>query len=601
MVRTLHGLLPRRLRRGWALLLVLAGLCSLTELATTALLLSVMQLATQPAGAHPRVLMPWAIGTPLVLRGGWATALATAMVASVFLLRAAFAIALTAATNASTVSTGIFLGETLLAHYVRMPYARFRQRRIADLQRRVTVLAKTVVTQVFRPAILILTDMAVIAAVLAIMVIASPWGTLTAALLVAGVSAVLIRAVNPRLYRASATIDQLDRSVNVFVDQVLHGRREITLRHHEAPVVTSYMDERRAVTAPSRRSAILLELPRVVIEGVTMVLVTGLIIFALGLELDTPRIVATLGLFAYALLRLMSLAGRVATNLASFRAGLPILDDLLRDVVAAQAEAAVAPREAACSACAGDALMGAIEFREVSCWYEGSQHPALRNVTVRIEPGTCVGVVGVSGAGKSTFVDLLVGLLVPTSGTVLVDGRPLHELAAGWRAGVGVVSQEPYIFNDSVLRNVVLFADKIDEARVVKVLEEVGLWALVQQLPRGLDTQLGERGSALSGGQRQRLAMARALYSDPGLLVLDEATSALDPDAEAMVMRAASRRMPPRTVVIVTHRASAIVDCDQIVVLEDGAVTAIGTYAEVLRESAYFTRLVAQAVPGTPG
>src|SRR5262249_16841254 len=148
------------------------------------------------------------------------------------------------------------------------------------------------------------------------------------------------------------------------------------------------------------------------------------------------------------------------------------------------------------SADARPAPIGAIEFRHVSCRYEGAHRPALHDVTIRIEPRSVVGVVGPSGAGKSTFVDLLLGLLVPTSGEVLVDGRPLHRLASGWQAGVGVVSQEPYIFNESVLRNVVLFADAVDEARVAKVLEDVGLWTLVQQLPGGLNAQLGERGSA---------------------------------------------------------------------------------------------------------
>jgi ATP-binding cassette subfamily C protein len=598
MAAAFYRLLPRRLRRGWLLLAVLAGLCSLAELVTTAVLLAVIRLATQPAGTGPRVLLPWLPGAPLVLTGGRAALLVTAAVAGIFLLRAGLAVALTAATSSSTVATGIFLGETLFSHYVLMPYVRFRQRRVAELQRRVTQLAKTVVSQVFRPGVQLVTDTAVIAAVLSIMVVASPWGTLAAAILVVGVGAGLIRAVDRPLYRVGMIIEQRDRSANLFVDQVLHGRREITLRHHEAPVVSSYREERRAVTAASRERAILVELPRIVIEGVTMVTVTGLIIFAIGLELDTPRVVAILGLFAYALLRLMPLAARVATNLASFHAGLPTLDLLLQDALPAPEGAILPAPGPGPRPGVTPALTGAIEFRQVSSRYEGSPHPALRDVTVRIEAGTSVAVVGPSGAGKSTFVDLLLGLLDPTSGEVLVSGRPLRDLAEGWQAGVGVVSQEPYIFNDSILRNVVLFADRADERRVAKVLEEVGLWELVQRLPQGLETQIGERGSSLSGGQRQRLAVARALYSDPRLLVLDEATSALDPDGEALVMRAALRSREPRTVVVVTHRASAIADCDQVIVLEDGLVTATGSYADAVAKSLYFRLMVGGAVPG---
>ncbi len=580
--------------------MVLTGLCSLAELATTALFLNVIRLATQSAGSGSRALLPWATEAPLLLVGASTAALVTAVVVAVFLLRAALTLALTAAASSATVETGIVIGEALLWAYVSMPYARFRQRRVADLQRRVSQLATLVAWQVFRPGVQFLTDAAVIASILSVMVVASPWGTLAAAAFVAGVIVVLVRAVNPRLHEATALIERHDRSANLFVDQVLQGRREITLRHHEAPVVSSHREERAKVAAANRYRAILVDLPRIVIEGVTMILVASLIIFTIGLEYDTPRVLTMLGLFAYALVRLLPLAGRSATNLANVRAGLPFVDQVLQDV---PVRGAAGPRYTGGTGPAKrpPVLNVAIEFWRVSSWYEESKRPALRDVTVRIEAGSFVGIVGPSGAGKSTFVDLLVGLLEPTSGEVLLDGRPLGGLEPGWQAGVGVVSQEPYIFNDSILRNVVLFADAIDEDRVEHVLEEVGLWELVQQLPRGLHTQLGERGSALSGGQRQRLAVARALYSDPSLLVLDEATSALDPYGEATVIRAALRRDQPRTVVAVTHRASAIAGCDQIIVLEDGMVTAAGSYADVVEKSAYFARLVSPLVPDSSG
>jgi ABC-type multidrug transport system fused ATPase/permease subunit len=599
MLRAVHRLLPQHLRRLWVLVVALAGLCSLAELATTALLLTVIRLAAQPADAGPRVLLPWVPSTPLVLAGGRAALLATAVVTTVFLLRAVLAVALAVATNASTVATGIALAEALFARYVGMPYVQFRQRRVAELQRRVTVQAKTVVSQVFRPGVQLATDVAIIASVLSMMVVASPVGTLAAAVMALGVGIVLTRAINPRLRRAVMLVEQHDRSANLFVDQALHGRREITLRHHEAPVVSSFVEGRRAGIAPSRRTAILLELPRIVVEGVTMVVVTGLIIFAIGLELDTPRVLALLGLFAYALLRLMPLATRMATNLASVRAGLPVLDEVLQDILAAPGDLGSPARSRHPQTGATPALAGAIEFRQVSARYEGSRDLALHDVTVRVEAGSFVAVVGPSGAGKSTLVDLLVGLIEPTAGQVLVGGQPLAGLVEGWQTRVGVVSQEPYIFNDSVLRNVVLFAGAVDERRVVQVLDDVGLWELARQLPHGLDTEIGDRGSTLSGGQRQRLAVARALYSDPDLLVFDEATSALDPDAETRVLRAALRRPEPRTVLIVTHRASAIRNCSQVIVLEDGAVTASGPYAEVLAKSAYFARLVSAPTPGS--
>jgi ATP-binding cassette subfamily C protein len=591
--RRLARLLPGRLRRGWLVAVVLAGLCSVAELATTAVVLGVIRLATQPGAAGPRTALPWAPADS----GAWAALLTIALAGAVFAVRAALILGGAAASGASAVATGLFVGEALFSHYVWMPYARFRQRGVAELHRLVAHLANDVVDRVVRPGLQLLTDALLIAAVLAVMVIASPLGTLAAATLVAGLSLLLARLLYPALYRSSAVMDRHERSAYVFVEQVLHGRREITLRGHEAAVVDSYLDERQAVGAAARRRLVLLEVPRAVVEAATMTLVAGLLVGAVGLGLDTPGVVATLGLFAYALLRLVPLATRVTTNVSSIRAGLPILEAVMRDLEPALDRAHGAPSRPPGSVPAAPAIGPAIDLCHVWSSYDGARHPVLRDVSARIEPGTFVAIVGPSGAGKSTLVDLLLGLLAPTAGEILVDGRPLPALAGDWRARIGVVSQEPYIFNDTIARNVVLFAEPVDEPRVRRVLADVGLWGFVQAQRDGLATRVGERGSALSGGQRQRLAIARALYSDPDFLVFDEATSALDPDSEAAVLRGALREACPRTLVAVTHRASAIVGCDQVIVLDDGAVTAAGSWAEVSSRSPYFRRLIGARTP----
>jgi ATP-binding cassette subfamily C protein len=589
--RRLYFLLPARLRRSWIALLVLGGLCSAAELLMAAVILSMTRVATGAGGEAPAVALPWAT---FQVSGLTSALLATAVVGAVFFLRGGLTFALSAATATAGASTAAFIGESLFSHYVWMPYARFRPRGVAELQRRVLHLSNEVVERVLRPTLVLLADGLVIGAVLVVMVAASPRGTLIAAALVLTTSVLLIRMVHPRLYRLSLRIDAHERAVYTFVEQVLHGRREITLRGHEAAVVASYREEREAIGAAIRRRAPLLELPRLVLEAASMTVLAGLLVAAVGLGLDRPGLLATLGLFGYAMLRLNPLAARIASSLSTLRSGLPILDAVLQDLVAAGTQHHEGPDSAPSGRAARSRSPCSIELRDVSSCYEGARRPALRDVTVRIEPGSFVAVVGPSGSGKSTLVDLLLGLLSPTFGEVLVDGHPLAALGPEWRSRVGVVSQEPYVFNDSIRRNVALFGNG-DEARLRQVLQDVGLLDYVETQRDGLITLVGERGSGLSGGQRQRLAIARALYLDPDLLVLDEATSALDPEGEAQVLDSARRSERSRTVVVVTHRPSAIAGCDQVIVLERGRLTSAGTHADVRRQSPFYAQLLGSA------
>lgn len=570
-------------------MMIFAGLCSIAELVTTALVLGVIRLATGPSASSRRAALSW---LPTEGSGVSAAFLVIAIIGTVLTLRAALVLGYTHFSGASTTATGLFVGQALFSHFVRMPYGRFRQRGVAEVQRLIAHLANDVVDRAVRPGIQMLTDVFLITSILTVMVIASPVGTLTAATFVAGLSLLLVKVVHPKLYRVSAQMDRHDRSAYVFVEQVLQGRREITLRGHESAVVASYLEERQAIGEAARKRMVLLEVPRAVIEAAALTIVAGILIAAVSLGFDTPGVVSTLGLFAYALLRLVPLATRVTTNLSTIRAGVPLLDSVLGDLEPALEVVSSPPPQLERPEPPTSFTPAAIQLCNVSSVYDGARHPVLRNVSMRIDAGTFVAIVGPSGAGKSTLVDVLLGLLTPTAGEVLVDGRPLHALGSAWRARVGVVSQEPYIFNDSIARNVVLFTDHVDERRLKQVLIDVGLWHFVDEQRQGLATQVGERGSGLSAGQRQRLAVARALYSDSDFLVLDEATSALDPDGEAVVMHSALRRSSPRTLVAVSHRASAIVDCEQVIVLEEGMVTAAGSYEDVLSMSAYFTRLV---------
>src|SRR5690606_36337996 len=224
---------------------------------------------------------------------------------------------------------------------------------------------------------------------------------------------------------------------------------------------------------------------------------------------------------------------------------------------------------------------GALRFEDVGFRYPGSDTPALVDIDLDIRPGEVIALVGTSGAGKTTLVNLLPRFIEPTEGRILLDGIPLDELRlTDLRAQIGLVSQDIVLFNDSVRANVCFGSVKVpDDEAVWAALRAAALEEYVRALPGGLDYEIGERGTRLSGGQRQRLAIARALLKDPPILLLDEATSALDTRTEREVQEALERIMRGRTTFVIAHRLSTVERADRILVFERGRVVEQGSHA----------------------
>ena len=232
--------------------------------------------------------------------------------------------------------------------------------------------------------------------------------------------------------------------------------------------------------------------------------------------------------------------------------------------------------------CAPLDRVGRIALHDVSYSYDGV--PALRHVNLEIERGEMLGVVGPSGGGKSTLVQVLLRLRLPTTGSVLVDGRAYEEFSPeDWARLVSVVPQEPRLFAGSVADNIAFHRGSISRAQVVAAAQRAHVADEIERLPQGFDTMLSARGSGLSGGQRQRLAIARALVGEPQLLVLDEPTSALDVHSERLLQHTIGELEGQVALVIIAHRLSTIAACRRLLVLEDGAISSLGSNAEVQR------------------
>jgi len=272
-----------------------------------------------------------------------------------------------------------------------------------------------------------------------------------------------------------------------------------------------------------------------------------------------------------------------ATLQAALAAGSRVFEVLDRhDEVPEAADAVALPR-----------MKGEIEYRSVGFSYADGHAAILRNVSFVARPGEVVAIVGTSGAGKTTLVNLLPRFYDVTEGAVLIDGIDVRQATLGsLRRQVGLVTQETVLFNDTVFANIAYGLDDIDPAAVESAARAAFAHDFILDLRRRYDTVIGERGSRLSGGQKQRIAIARALLKNPPILILDEATSALDAESERLVQSALANLMAGRTTLVIAHRLATVRDADRIVVLEGGEVREVGRHEELLRrEGGIYNRL----------
>jgi ATP-binding cassette subfamily B protein len=239
-----------------------------------------------------------------------------------------------------------------------------------------------------------------------------------------------------------------------------------------------------------------------------------------------------------------------------------------------------------------DRLDGRVEFRHVAFSYEGAQ-PALRDVTLSVEPGEMIGLCGPSGAGKSTFVNMICRFYDATDGQILIDGVDIRDYDVRWlRRQIGIVLQEPYLFHGTIAENIRYGNPDADEAQVIRAAKAANAYDFIVGFPDGYDTMVGERGQSLSGGERQRISIARAILHNPRILILDEATSSVDTETEKQIQQALDRLVEGRTTFAIAHRLSTLTAADRLIVLEKGRVVEQGRHADLVnREGGVYAKL----------
>ena len=478
----------------------------------------------------------------------------------------------------------IAIAGRLMRAYMSAPYTFFLERNRSELLRNVDAEVQTVCYNVISTILELCTRTVIVIAVLGFLLFVEPVITLAWIVFLGLIGFAALRGVTGRLRRYGLMQQQHRQSFNQNLMQAFGGIKEIRTLGREDFFTGKVME---AVGEVTRAHGFKLFIMRLIPPASEMVAMTGLLALACGLVLQgrtTESILVTLSLFVVGLVRLREASSAAMNQFADLRYSLVAIDPIVRDL----ALLGEAPPPAAATSAAADGARPRRVIGIEGVWhrYEGAPDYALKGIDIAIPVGTAVGLVGSTGAGKSTVVDVLLGLLAPERGGLSIDG---HRLGAAelrrWRTQVGYVPQSIYLLDDTIRRNIALGIEDrdVDEAALEKAIRLAQLGRFIDRQPQGLDTIVGESGVRISGGERQRIGIARALYHDPAILILDEATSALDNTTERAVIEAVEGMKGERTVVMIAHRLSTVRGCETLYYLKDGRVEGSGDY-ESLRQ-----------------
>ena len=587
-VRQAFRLIGRENRSRWILLIFVAVVASSFEVVGAALVYILLGLVADPSGA---VVLPIVGDARRFFDVGQEVLLLrlAAVMAAFFCMRAIVHIGEIYLQNRVAHNAGARLASKFVRGYLTMPYAFHLNRTSADLIRNSHQAVQALVKEVFIPVIRVGAETIMVIAMMVLLVVVAPASTGLAVVVIGGTAVVMLRIIQPRLQRIGKRAHRLQRETLGILQQSLHGIRDIKVLGREDAFVRRYEKARFGLARASYLRSTATDLPKTLMELALLGFILSVFSASILAEGGVGDSLAVLGLFAYAGLRLQPSLQRIIAGLNNLKYAAAPIEDLHRDLnLIAQQRSLSAP---------SDALPFRSEIRVdgVSFRYENGHRDALAAIELVVKPGEVLGICGPTGGGKTTLVDVMTGLLEPTTGRVTIDGHDLRNHARQWQRNLGVVPQMVFLTDETLRENIALGVPrrKIDDGAVIEAVELAQLRSYVDSLPQGLDTVVGERGVRISGGQRQRVAIARALYRRPEVLVFDEGTSALDNTTERELMSALNRLRGRHTILLIAHRLTTVQDADRIVVIEDGRLTGSGTYKELLQSSAAFRALTA--------
>lgn len=485
----------------------------------------------------------------------------------------------------------VMISSRLFEAYLSAPYTLHIERNTAELIRNVNMESRFVSTKILMPFVTILKDGVTALGIFCLLMVFKPLITVFAFLLIGGGGALFLRIMRKRLRRYGKIGSKERKRMIQGVEEGLGGYKDVTVMNRQQFFIDRFKKYVRNLNNARIKKVVISSFIRPGIEFLSVVGIVLIAFFMIWQGQTLASIIPILALFGTATVRLMPAIQKIVTNINQIQYFDHALEPVYRDMKDLQKNY----REIANNRRNKSKLpfFQQIELKDIWFRYPNSEQYVLENVNLSIHKKTAVGFVGPTGAGKSTVVDVILGLLEHQSGQVLVDGTDISENKRAWQNNVGYIPQFIYLSDDTIRNNIAFGIpdNLISDAKVEAALQAAQLGEFVNNLPAELDTKVGENGIKLSGGQRQRVGIARALYDNPDVLIMDEGTASLDKLTEKHVIKAIEALKGERTIIMIAHNLSTVQNCDKLFMMKQGRIIDSGTYNELLEHNGEFREM----------
>jgi len=463
------------------------------------------------------------------------------------------------------------IGQRLLKKYLHQSYNFFLSRSSSEISKTILSESDMFVGQALTPSLKFITHFLITIFITFFLVVVDPILALILVLTFGIFYFIVYISIRKYLSKIGVLRIKANSSRFKIISEIIGGIKELKVLGREDVYLDSFKKPSYDYSSYSASNQILSQIPQFLIEAIAFGALLAMAMYALtGDEADLGKLLPILGLYALGAMKLKPAVNSMFAATATMKFGSSVVDSILNDLERVDEQINIHNDNKKLF------LKKNLELKNIHFSYDNTNVKILQNIDITIKARTTVGIIGTTGSGKSTLVDIIIGLLSPCNGNIIIDDKLLSiENIRAWQNSIGYVSQHIFLSDDTIASNIAfgMEEDKIDIIQVERVAKMAQVHDMIFKLESGYNTKIGERGIRLSGGQRQRLGIARALYHNPELLILDEATSALDNKTELEVMNSINNMSGNKTIIMIAHRLSTIEKCDMILKLDNGIIT----------------------------